>query len=101
MLGRDRLRTMGMELTDKGDHLDDDGVIVVLETGKGTGDRRLATEFLAQLPDDRSLWRLARLDLAAGKFPFEWEVFVGGALRHEHTTVALDQGTDDENGIPV
>ncbi len=54
-----------------------------------------AAEFFADLAVEGGFGGFAGLDLAAGEFPFEAEVFVRRALRHEHEAVAFDQGADD------
>jgi hypothetical protein len=61
---------------------------------EGDGDVEFFTEFAME----RGFGGFAGLDFAAGKFPFSAEVFVRGALGHEHVAVAFDEGADDAEG---
>lgn len=58
----------------------------------------LTTKFLANLADDGGGGILPRVDLAAGKFPLERQVLVGGTLGQEHKPIALDHGADNGDG---
>ena len=60
--------------------------------GKYAGKPRVSgqdsdTELLVQLAHQRMVWRFARLDLAAGKFPVAGPNFVGGTLGQEKGVV--------------
>lgn len=84
--------------TRKRNHLDHDCAVIVGEPGQGTRDDDLATEFFPDFTPERLLGRFARLDLAAWKFPFEPEMFVGGTLRKEDAAGAVDEdGADNGN----
>jgi hypothetical protein len=87
---------VGCEPDDEGDQLHGD-------RGVGVGMRRERTEdvdgyaeFFLQLAVEGGFGGFAGLDLAAGKFPFSAEVFVRGALGHEHAAVFFDESADDE-----
>ena len=89
-------RGAGNEAADERKHLDDDARVVMAKRLKGARDLDGAAEFLGELANERGGGRFARLDLAAGKFPFEAEVFVGGALSDEDAAGAvLEHGADD------
>lgn len=84
------------EAADEGRHVDHDRAVVVEEAGQGADDDGLAAELLAQFAEEGGRRGLAGLDLAAGEFPFQAEVFVGGPLGEENQAgVILDDGTDD------
>ena len=89
------------QLADERDHLNDDGLIVVQKGRQRPRDADVATELLADFTDDGRGGILAGLDLAAGKFPFERQVFVGRALGKKQAAVPLDDGADDGNGSRV
>jgi hypothetical protein len=91
------LRATRSKVTDERDHLDGNGIRVG-EARQGTADDEFAPEFLADFADDGGLGGFAGLDLAAGKFPPQRQVFVCGALGHEYKAIALDHGTDHGNG---
>lgn len=99
VLVRLRRGRVGREAADEGKHLDDDGAVVVREAREGADDLGGAAEFLAEFAEECGLGGLTGLNLAAGKFPFQREVLVRGALGDEHAaTSVLDDGGDDGNG---
>ena len=99
VLVRVRGGTRRGEAADKRKHCNDDVAVVVREAREGAKNGDFATEFFAELAGESGFGGLAGLDLAAGKFPFEREVFVRRALRDEHAAGGvLDDGADDGNG---
>lgn len=58
----------------------------------------IASQFLADLALERMGGVLTGFDFAAGKFPEEAEMFVGGALGDEHAAIPFDECTDYGNG---
>ena len=58
----------------------------------------LTTKFFADFADDGGGGILPGFDLAAGKFPFERQVLVGGTLGQEQEPIAFDHGADDGDG---
>ncbi len=58
----------------------------------------LTTKLLADFADDGGGGLLPGFDLAAGEFPLERQVLVGGALGQEQKTIALDHGADNGDG---
>lgn len=78
-----RRGTRGCEVTDERKHFDPHIAVVVSEDGKGARDDCLAAELFAELAKEGGGRSFAGVDLAAGEFPFEAEVFVRGALGHE------------------
>ena len=97
LVGMGRGRSLS-ECANKRQHFDDDGFVVVSETGQGSDDDYLAAEFLADFTNDRSRSIFTRLDFAAGEFPFERQMLMRGALRQKQGTVMLDECADDWNG---
>ncbi len=53
LVGMGRGRSLS-ECANKRQHFDDDGFVVVSETGQGADDNHLAAEFLADFSNDRS-----------------------------------------------
>lgn len=76
-------------------HPDDDATVVVIKRWQGAANQDGATEFLTNFPHDGGIGVFARLDFAAGEFPFEREEFVGRTLRDEDAAIAFDDGADD------
>ena len=91
-------RRVGGEPAHKGDHLNDRAVVVVNEDRQRALDGNDTTEFLADFPDHGGRRGFARLDLAAGEFPFQRQVFVGRPLGQQDLCAALDHSADDGNG---
>ncbi len=93
-------RAVGSEAANKGKHFDDDGWVGVLKRREGADDRGVATEFLVEFAEEGVGGRLPGLDFAAGKFPFEGEVFVRGALGDEDAAGGVfDDGAGDGEGV--
>lgn len=91
-----RCGAAGGEAADKRKHLDDDAAVVVDEGQEGVADDDLATEFLAQLAGEGGFGRLTGFNLAAGKLPFQGEVFLGRALGDEDLAgPVFEDGADD------
>ncbi len=89
----------GREPADKGKQFDVHVAVVVDEAREGANDEGVAAEFLAEFAEQSGFRRLAGLELAAGEFPFEREVFVRGALGDENATCGVfDDGTGDRQG---
>jgi hypothetical protein len=87
---------VGREPADKGKQFDVHVAVVVDEAREGANDEGVAVEFLAEFAEQSGFRRLAGLELAAGEFPFEREVFVRGALGDEDATCGVfDDGTGD------
>ena len=90
---------VGSEVADERKHLDHDARVVVEEGLKGAGDDGGAAEFFGEFAEEGGGVGFAGLDLAAGKFPFETEVFVGGALGDEDAAgTVFEHGADDGDG---
>ncbi len=53
-------------------------------------------ELFEKLTSKRVLMRLARVALAAGKFPTAFEMCSGGPQREEECAVAFDHGGNDD-----
>jgi hypothetical protein len=86
----------GREMADEGSEGDRDRAVVVGEGGQCVGDDDGAAEFFAEFAGEGGRGEFAGLDLAAGKFPLQAEVFVGGALRGEDAARGiLKDGADD------
>jgi hypothetical protein len=49
------------------------------------------SKLLLQLPDQRILWALARVDLAAGEFPEAGHRFSGRPLRDQDASVGVNE----------
>lgn len=58
----------------------------------------LTTEFLADFADDGGGGIFPGFNLAAGKFPLERQVLVGGTLGQEQKPIAFDHGADNGDG---
>ena len=86
------------ELADERKHLDHHARVIVVERLERARDDDGATEFLGKFTQQRGGGGFAWFDLAAGKLPFEPEVFIGGTLGDEDAAgVILDDGADDGN----
>lgn len=93
---RVRGRAGGSEAADKREQFDPPVAVVVDDGGEGADDVGVAAEFLVEFAAQCGLRRLAGLELAAGEFPFEGEVFVRGALGDEDAAGGVfDDGTGD------
>jgi len=88
----------GEEPRDVRDKLNRDRRVSVRVRRERTKDFHGATKLFLQLAVQGGFGCLAGLDLAAGELPFAAEVFVRGALGHEHVAIAFDEGTDDSDG---
>ena len=71
--------------------------IVVLVARISVADDRVDAELFAQLARQAAVERLARLALAAGKFPVAFEVDARLPPRDEEAAVALDDGGGDDD----
>ena len=92
-----RGRTLGQRANER-DHFDDDGFVVVPERWQGLRNDNVATQFLANFPNNGRGGLFAGFNLATGKFPLEWQVFVRRALREENAALLHDQRTDNRDG---
>lgn len=81
----------------KGNHLNCGALVVVDKSGQCAFYGNGAAELLADFTDDGGNRRFARLDLAARKFPFEREMFLGGPLGDQYATGPFDQSTNHGN----
>jgi len=86
--------TVRGEPAEVGDHFDDDCAVVVREAGQGAEIGQFASEFLADFPQEGGDGVFGGLDLAAGKFPLQGEVFVRRPLGEENAS----GGVDDDGG---
>lgn len=92
----------GRKAADEGKHLDDNVAVIVGEARQRADDGDIAAEFLTEFAGECGLGGFARLDLAAGKFPLEREVLVGGTLGEENPAGGvLQDGADDRKGSLV
>jgi hypothetical protein len=82
----------------KGNHFNDHGAVVVEKAGQGLPDRDFAAEFLANFTNDGGGGIFPGLDLAAGKFPFERQVFVHRTLGEEDQSLVLNQSANNRYG---
>lgn len=97
---RARCRARRSEAANEGKHFDDDGRVSVQKGRERTDDLRVASEFLVEFAEECVGGRLTGLDLAAGKFPLEGEVFVGRALGDEEAAGGvLDESAGDGEGF--
>ena len=94
----DGFRAGAREAAEERRHCDEDGAVIVEERGKGVEVFDLAAEFLADFADEGVGGWFTGLEFAAGEFPFEAQVFVGGTPGDQHAAVALDGGARDRNG---
>jgi len=86
------------ELADERKHLDDHARVIVEERLECALDDHGAAEFLGEFAQQRAAGSFARLDFAAGKFPCEPEVFIGGPLGNQDAAGGvLNDGADDGN----
>lgn len=97
LMGLRRGRTLGQR-ADERDHFNENGFVVVLEARQGAGDDDFAAELLADFADDGGGGILPGFDFAAGKFPLERQVLVGGTLGQEQKPIAFDHGADNGDG---
>ncbi len=73
--------------------------VVVREDGQGARDDGVASELFAELTQEGGGRSFAGVDLAAGEFPFETEMFVRGALGHEDQAGRIfEDGAGDGDG---
>ncbi len=85
----------GREAADEGKHFYNDARVIVEERFEGARDRDGAAEFFGELAVEGGGGGLAGLDFAAGEFPEQAEVFVGGALGDENAAgVVFEDGAD-------
>ena len=97
LMGLRRGRTLGQR-ADERDHFNENGFVVVLEARQGAHHGDLTTKLLADFADDGGGGILPRFDFAAGKFPLERQVLVGGTLGQEQKPIAFDHGADNGDG---
>lgn len=96
---RMRQRTAVVEQpTDERNHGNDHGAIVVRKRWQRLHEGDGAAEFFLDFAGQGGGGILARLDLAAGEFPFEAEVFVGRPLGDQEAAgTVFDDGANDGN----
>jgi len=88
------------EAANEGKHFDGERGVVVPKRRKGADDFGLAAKFFVEFAQQRVGGRFTGLDLAAGKFPLEGEVFVGRSLGDEDAARGvLDDGAGDGEGF--
>ena len=88
------------EAANEGKHFDGERGVVVPKRRKGADDFGLAAKFFVEFAEQRIGGRFTGLDLAAGKFPLEGEVFVGRSLGDEDAARGvLDNGAGDGEGF--
>ena len=88
------------EAANEGKHFDGECGVVVPKRRKGADDFGLAAEFFVEFAEQRVGGRFTGLDLAAGKFPLEGEMFVGRSLGDEDAARGvLDDGAGDGEGF--
>lgn len=96
-LGR---RRAGGEAADEGKHFDHHRAVVVHERREGAADEDGAPEFFVQFAGEGGVGEFAGLDLAAGKFPLEAEVFVGRPLGDQDKAGGVfEDGAGDGEGF--
>lgn len=83
------------ESADEGNHLDQDGAVIVRKSRQAADHGDPTTEFFFDLSDQCHFRRLARLDFSTGKFPHEAEVFVARPLRQKETVGLVDDDRAD------
>jgi hypothetical protein len=79
-----------------GKHVDHDRGVVVIVRRKRANDLEVAGEFFADFAEQGGGGLFVGFDFAAGKFPFEAEVFVRGTLGDEDAASGVeDQSAND------
>ena len=83
----------------EGYHFNEHGFVVVQKTRQGARNHNLTAKLLADFADDGGGGILPGFDLAAGEFPLERQVLVGGTLGDEQPTLLRNHGADNGDGI--
>jgi hypothetical protein len=96
-----RFSTAPFETNNEGDELDRNRRVGVRMRRERADNVDGDAEFFLKFTVEGGFGRFAGLDLAAGELPFAAEVFVSGALGHEHAAVTFDERADDEEGRTV
>ena len=90
---------VGGKTAEERQHVNDHGAVVEVVGRKRADDLDVAGELFADLAQERGGRLLVDLDLAAGEFPFQAEVFVRRALREQDATGGVgDDRADNWDG---
>ena len=99
VLVRVRSGTSLAQRTPERQHLDYNGAVIVRESRQGMANVNMAAEFLFDLARKRCFRGFSGFNFSPRKFPFQSEVFVGGTLGKEDTSVSIfDDGANHRNG---
>ena len=92
--------TAGREVADEGKHFDNDAGVIVEERLERARDRDGAAEFFGEFAVKSGGGSFGGFDFAAGEFPKEAQVFVGGALSDEDAAGGVfdDRANDGDWG---